>query len=84
MVKGTGDPAYAAATELRDFVNRLYEFLCSSKKGFDRTKWDETGCSYLLATLEDRQRLVDVTGTAPNRKLLATLDNLIKVRNILL
>lgn len=84
-----GDPSYAAAGELRDLVTHFYEFLGGEKGNIDWAKFEEpkdedtsstpSGTSYLLATLNGRKRQIDVTGTAPNNKLIGVVDGLIKV-----
>ena len=86
---GATGPSYAAAGELRDLVTHFYEFLGGEKGSIDWTKFEEpkdgdasanpSGTSYLLATLNGRKGQIDVTGTAPNNKLIGVIDALIKV-----
>ena len=84
-----GDPSYAAAGELRDLVTHFYEFLGGETGNIDWAKFKEpkdgdtsstpSGTSYLLATLKGRKKQIDVTGTAPNNKLIGAFDGLMKV-----
>ena len=83
------DPVYAAAGELRGLVTHFYEFLGGETGTIDWAKFEEpkegstvdtpSGTSYLSATLNGRKKLIDVTGTAPNKKLIGVIDDLIKV-----
>lgn len=83
------DPVYAAAGELRSLVTHFYEFLGGETGSIDWAKFEEpkegsavdtpSGTSYLSATLNGRKKLIDVTGTAPNKKLIGVIDDLIKV-----
>ena len=83
------DPVYAAAGELRGLVTHFYEFLGGETGTIDWSKFEEpkegstvdtpSGTSYLSATLNGRKKLIDVTGTAPNKKLIGVIDDLIRV-----
>ena len=83
------DPAYTAAGELRGLVTHFYEFLGGETGTIDWSKFEEpkggstvdtpSGTSYLSATLNGRKKQIDVTGTAPNKKLIGVIDDLITV-----
>ena len=83
------DPAYTAAGELRGLVTHFYEFLGGETGTIDWSKFEKpkggstvdtpSGTSYLSATLNGRKKQIDVTGTAPNKKLIGVIDGLITV-----
>ena len=89
------DPAYATAAAILDFVNHFWEYLGSDTGKINWDKFKETtaktstdanadadvpqGLAYILGTLKGQKTNIDVTNTAPNKKLLAAYDALIKV-----
>ena len=89
VAQKASDPSYAAAGELRDLVTHFYEFLGGEKNTIDWVRFEEpkdgddtttpSGTSYLLATLKGRKGQIDATGSAPNKKLIGIMDDLIKV-----
>lgn len=89
------DPAYATAAAILDFINHFWEYLGGDTGKINWDKFKETtaktstdanadadvpqGLAYILGTLKGQKTNIDVTNTAPNKKLLAAYDALIKV-----
>jgi hypothetical protein len=86
------DPAYATAALILDLVNHFYEYMGGDKGTIQWDKFREPasttaakdgdtqqGLAYILGTLKGQKANIDVTNTAPNKKLLAAYDVFIKV-----
>ncbi|KAG5658028.1 hypothetical protein KAF25_006979 [Fusarium avenaceum] len=76
------DPAYAAATGIRDLVNYLYQYLGGDSGQPDWSKFEgdsktgTQGVAYFLGTIQSQQSNVEVTNTEPNKKLMGVYGSL--------
>ncbi|KAK4035464.1 hypothetical protein C8A01DRAFT_38092 [Parachaetomium inaequale] len=71
------DPAYALAATIQNLVNHFYECLGGEKA--DDEDDAPQGLAYILGIVKGQKANIDVTCTAPNKKLLAAYDALIKL-----
>jgi hypothetical protein len=86
------DPAFAAAVVNRELISTFFDFLGGEKGTVDWSKFSEAksdktaadtpaGITYFLGNLTGQRKEIIVTGTEPNKKLLAAFDESIKVRD---
>ena len=83
------DPSYATAIVSRELISTFFDFLGGEKGTVDWSKFSEVksdnaagtpaGITYFLGNLTGQKREITITGTEPNKKLVAAFDQSIKV-----